>query len=130
MQSRGLAINQSPEQVACKLFCADRSAAAARERPRANDSYRSIVFFCSCKDSAQCHAVSVTIRGDHVISGVLGLDEALNVQQICQSVDLRRSCAVGSWESRRKQIVRASSTCREELDQKGISGPESAGKLA
>ena len=70
------------------------------------------------------------VRSDHVISGVLGLDEALNVQQICQSVDLRRSCAVGSWGSRRKQIVRASSTCREELDHKGVSGPESAGKLA
>ena len=29
---------------------------------------------------------------------------------------------MGSWESRRKQIVRASSTCREELDHKGVSG--------
>ena len=80
MQSRGLAsnVNQSPEQVACKLFCADRSAAAAHERPRANDFYRSIVSLCSCKDSAERHAVSVTVRGDHVMLGVLastmGLD--------------------------------------------------------
>ena len=63
MQSRGLAVNQSPERGACKLFCADRSAAAARKRPRANDSYRVIVFFCSCKELAERHAVNVTIRG-------------------------------------------------------------------
>ena len=70
-------MNQSPEQVACKLFCADRSAAAARELPRAINLYRSTVFFCSCKDSAESHAMSVTtLRRDHVISGVLGLDEA------------------------------------------------------
>ena len=37
---------------------------------------------------------------------------------------------MGSWDSRRKQIARASSTRREELDHKGVSGPESVGKLA
>ena len=71
-------MNQSPEQVACKLFCADR--AAARERPRANDLCRSAGFFCSCKVSAERHAVNLTVRGDHAISGVLGLDEALRVK--------------------------------------------------
>ena len=74
--------------------------------------------------------MSVTARGDHVTSGILGLDSALRVQQICQSVDLRRACAVGSWGSRRKQMIGSSSTCREELDHKGVSGRESAGKLA
>ena len=37
MQLRGFAVNQGLELVACKLFCADRSATAARQRPQAND---------------------------------------------------------------------------------------------
>ena len=90
--------------------------------------YRLIVFCCSCKDSAERHTVSVTVRVEHVISGVLGLSpQSAAKLSNCGRALSRRGVVVGI---NRKQIARASSTCREELDDKGFCGPDSAGNLA
>ena len=91
--------------------------------------YMLIVFCCSCKDSAERHTVSVTVRVEHVISGVLGLSpqSAAKLSNCGRALSRRGGGVVGI---NRKQIARASSTCREELDDKGFCGPDSAGNLA